>query len=101
VQGFELVKQLLGQAQPYRIVLGCRDTVSTKNALAALKYDACKHEVSVLPLELSDLKTVRSLASHALNHIGTARLDYLSMLPSSKEQTAQALMDQSGRSNIL
>jgi hypothetical protein len=68
---------LLAQTQPYRIILGCRDTATTKNALDAINFDGDKHQVSVLPLELSNLNTVRSFASLALEQIGTARLDYL------------------------
>ena len=75
--GFELVKQLLAQSQPYKFILGARDTKSVSASFAALDYDTNKHELSVFPLELSDLKGVRTFASQTLENLGRGKLDCL------------------------
>jgi NAD(P)-dependent dehydrogenase (short-subunit alcohol dehydrogenase family) len=75
--GFELVKQLLAQSQPYKFILGARDTKSVSASFAALNYDTNKHELSVFPLELSDLKGVRTFASQTLGNLGRGKLDCL------------------------
>ncbi|KAI0112086.1 hypothetical protein GGR51DRAFT_557266 [Nemania sp. FL0031] len=75
--GFEAVKQLLQQSQPYRFILGARDPRSTQAAYDGLKYDAATHSVSILPLELTDLKGVKSFAQQTLNKLGKDNLDIL------------------------
>ncbi|KAF3769779.1 NAD(P)-binding protein, partial [Cryphonectria parasitica EP155] len=75
--GFELVKQLLAQSNPYKFVLGARDTEGTKKAYDALKFDNAKHSLTVLPLELSSLENVKSFAQKALEKLGKDKLDYL------------------------
>ncbi|KUI56278.1 Retinol dehydrogenase 13 [Cytospora mali] len=75
--GFELVKQLLAQAEPYRFILGARDTETTKKAYDELKFDSATHSVTVLPLELSNLKDVKSFSQQTLQNLGQDKLDYL------------------------
>ncbi|KAJ7132315.1 hypothetical protein C8R44DRAFT_698749 [Mycena epipterygia] len=75
--GFELVKQLLAQAEPYKFILGARDTESTKKAYDELKFDSGKHSLTVLPLELSNLKSVKTFALQTLEELGHDKLDYL------------------------
>ncbi|GAB1316106.1 hypothetical protein MFIFM68171_06316 [Madurella fahalii] len=79
--GFELVKQLLGQAsQPYRFIVGARDVGRTQAAYDALQFDAARHSLTVLPLELSDLRSARDFAQQALQRLGRdadSELDYL------------------------
>ncbi|KUI65485.1 WW domain-containing oxidoreductase [Cytospora mali] len=75
--GFELVKQLLAQAEPYRFILGARDTETTKKAYDELKFDSATHSVTVLPLELSNLKGVKSFSQQTLQKLGQDKLDYL------------------------
>jgi len=75
--GFEVVKQLLAQAQPYKFILGARDTESTKKAYDELKFDSGKHSLTVLPLELTDLKGVKTFAQQTLEKLGHDKLDYL------------------------
>lgn len=77
MQGFELVKQLLAKPEPYRFILGARDTERTKKAYDDLKFDSATHSLTVLPLELSNLKTVKSFAQQTLEKLGRDRLDYL------------------------
>lgn len=77
VQGFELVKQLLNQSQPYKFILGARDTEGTARAFTDLQYDSTKHSLTVLPLELSNLKNVKSFAQLALEQLGKDKLDYV------------------------
>ncbi|KAJ8124268.1 hypothetical protein O1611_g9374 [Lasiodiplodia mahajangana] len=75
--GFEAVKQLLQQSQPYKFILGARDLKSTQAAYDGLKYDAATHSVSILPLELTDLRGVRSFAQQTLDKLGKDNLDIL------------------------
>ncbi|KAI0556030.1 hypothetical protein F4679DRAFT_520788 [Xylaria curta] len=75
--GFEAVKQLLQQTQPYRFILGARDPKATQAAYDNLKYDAAVHSVSILPLELADLKAVKSFAQQTLDKLGSHELDVL------------------------
>ncbi|RYC58780.1 hypothetical protein CHU98_g7429 [Xylaria longipes] len=75
--GFEAVKQLLQQAQPYRFILGARDLRSTRAAYDGLEYDAAMHSVSILPLELTDLRGVKSFAQQTLDKLGNDSLDIL------------------------
>ncbi|KKP06971.1 hypothetical protein THAR02_00951 [Trichoderma harzianum] len=76
--GFEAIKQLLlQQTQPYKVILGARNTKSTIAAFDALAYDRSGHAVTVLPLELSDVRTVKSFSQQALEKIGGDKIDYL------------------------
>ncbi|KAL6875079.1 hypothetical protein J3F83DRAFT_771362 [Trichoderma novae-zelandiae] len=76
--GFEAIKQLLlQQTQPYKVILGARNTQSTTAAFDALGYDRSGHAVTVLPLELSDVRTVKAFSQQVLEKIGGGRIDYL------------------------
>ncbi|KAK3303183.1 uncharacterized protein B0T15DRAFT_266062 [Chaetomium strumarium] len=81
--GFELVKQLLFQPSttPYRFILGARDVARTQAAYDALRYDSARHSLTVLPLELSDLRATRSFAQLTLQRLRdeghNGGLDYL------------------------
>ncbi|CAH0058479.1 unnamed protein product [Clonostachys solani] len=75
--GFEAIKQLLQQAQPYKVILGARNTEATENAYSSLSFDRSKHSLSVLPLELNNLKDVKSFARQALEKLGNDDIDYL------------------------
>jgi NAD(P)-dependent dehydrogenase (short-subunit alcohol dehydrogenase family) len=74
--GFEAIKQLLEQTQPYKIILGARNTSTTQTAFDGLKFDSA-NAVSVLPLDLSDLKGVKSFAEKTLEKLGQNKIDYL------------------------
>lgn len=76
-QGFEAIKQLLVQAQPYKFILGCRNTSTVQSAYDKLSYDSKTHSVTLLPLELSDLRTVKRFASQTLDKLGSDNLDVL------------------------
>ncbi|OIW22952.1 NAD(P)-binding protein [Coniochaeta ligniaria NRRL 30616] len=75
--GFEAIKQLLAQSQAYKVILGARDTARTQKAYDEVAYDRAKHSLAILPLELSDLKTVKSFAQQALEKLGQDKIDYL------------------------
>lgn len=75
--GFEAMKQLLEQAQPYKILLGARSTKITQDAYAGINFDFGKNAVNVFPLELSDLKGVKSFAEQTLAKLGKSKIDYL------------------------
>jgi NADP-dependent 3-hydroxy acid dehydrogenase YdfG len=77
VQGFEAIKQLLEQTQPYHFILGCRNTQRTQEAYDALKYDSKTHSLTLFPLELSDLKSVRNFAQQTLDKLGNDKVDIL------------------------
>ncbi|PHH72544.1 hypothetical protein CDD82_5924 [Ophiocordyceps australis] len=78
-QGFEAIKQLLQQPQPYRVILGARDTHTTNEAYKQLPFDRATHSVTVLPLQLADLSTVKTFACQALDQLGGHAIDYLIM----------------------
>ncbi|KAH6896667.1 hypothetical protein B0T10DRAFT_474878 [Thelonectria olida] len=74
--GFEAIKQLLEQTQPYKVILGARNTSATQTAYDGLKFDS-NNAVSVLPLDLADLKGVKSFAERTLEKLGQDKIDYL------------------------
>ncbi|KAH8786011.1 hypothetical protein F5883DRAFT_536674 [Diaporthe sp. PMI_573] len=75
--GFEAVKQLLGQTQAYKFILGARNVETTKAAYDKLQYDNSRHSLTILPLELTDLQTVKSFAHQTLRNLGQEPLDFL------------------------
>ncbi|KAF4549587.1 Short chain dehydrogenase-like protein 63 [Elsinoe fawcettii] len=75
--GFEAVRQLLQQSRPYRFILGARDTHTTQAAFSKLLYDSDLHSLSIIPLDLADLRSVKSFAHQALQSLGQAKLDIL------------------------
>jgi hypothetical protein len=46
-------------------------------AYDGLSYDSKTHSVTLLPLELADLRTVKKFASQTLEKLGSDKLDYL------------------------
>ncbi|KAH8174956.1 short chain dehydrogenase domain-containing protein [Sarocladium implicatum] len=75
--GLEAIKQLLQQPQPYRVILGARNIKATEEAYGGITYDKSAHNVSILPLELSNLRDVKRFASETLEKLGKERIDYL------------------------
>ncbi|KAI5918978.1 hypothetical protein F4810DRAFT_689628 [Camillea tinctor] len=75
--GFELVKQLLVQSQPYNFILGARNTKAAQTAYDGLKFDNTKHNVTILPVELDNMKTVKTFAQQILETLGKSKIDYL------------------------
>ncbi|KAK2595283.1 hypothetical protein QQS21_006998 [Conoideocrella luteorostrata] len=75
--GFEVLKQLLEQATAYNIILGARDTKTTSSAVEKLQYDRTANGVTVLPVDLADLKGVNSFAKQTLDKVGQGKIDYL------------------------
>ncbi|KAJ5771171.1 uncharacterized protein N7511_003222 [Penicillium nucicola] len=76
--GFEAIKQLLEQKeQSYNFILGARDTAGTQAAYDALNFNTAKHSVAILPLNLSDLRSVQSFAKQALSQLRQTKLDAL------------------------
>jgi NADP-dependent 3-hydroxy acid dehydrogenase YdfG len=75
--GFELIKQLLAQSQPYKFILGARDTKGVSASFSALNYDSKTHDLSIFPLELSDMKTVKTFAAQTLEKLGKGKVDCL------------------------
>ncbi|TQV92908.1 Short-chain dehydrogenase/reductase SDR [Cordyceps javanica] len=74
--GFEALKQLLAAPQPYRVVLGARNTSGMDESLRDTAFEST-NKVEVLPLDLADLKGTRTFAEAALQKIGDAKIDYL------------------------
>ncbi|KAM6527797.1 hypothetical protein FALCPG4_008838 [Fusarium falciforme] len=75
--GLEAIKQLLEQTQPYKVILGARNIQNTQKAYDALQYDRTANAVTILPLDLSDLKGVKSFAEKTLEKLGQGKIDYL------------------------
>lgn len=72
-----MVKQILGRTEPYKFILGARDPNKAKKEFEDLNYDRKTHSLTVLPLELSDLKGVKHFAQQTLEELGRNRIDYL------------------------
>ena len=75
--GFELIKQLLTQSQPHRIILGARNTTDVEVAFNAIEFDKAKHSLFIFPLDLSGLKGTRIFAEQTLQNLGNGRVDCL------------------------
>ncbi|KAK5995469.1 hypothetical protein PT974_03877 [Cladobotryum mycophilum] len=75
--GFDAIKLLLQQSQAYKVILGARNTERTIEAFNALQYDKAASSVTVLPLELSNLKDVKSFSQQVLDKVGQDKIDYL------------------------
>ncbi|KAF5014006.1 hypothetical protein FDECE_36 [Fusarium decemcellulare] len=75
--GLEAIKQLLEQTQPYKIILGARNIQNTQKAYDEMQYDRGANGVSILPLDLADLKGVKSFAEKTLEKLGQSKIDYL------------------------
>lgn len=74
------MRLLLQQSQqPYKVLLGARDTKTAISAIDAIDYDKSASAVTVLPLELSNLNTVKAFSSKVLEILGQDKLDYLYM----------------------
>ncbi|KAI0970955.1 hypothetical protein F4678DRAFT_435179 [Xylaria arbuscula] len=75
--GFEAIGQLLVQSQPYNFILGARDLKTTTAAYDAVKYDGSKHTLTILPLELNNMNSVKTFAQQTLEKLGSSPIDYL------------------------
>lgn len=75
--GLDAIRQLLQQSQPYRVILGARNTAATEKAYADISYDAAANPVTILPLELSNLSDVQKFAKETLAKLGQDKIDYL------------------------
>ena len=77
-----MIKNLLSQtSQPYNFILGARDVSRTQDAYRSAFPSSFKpHSLEILPLELSDLKTVKRFARQTLDKLGDdgdRMIDYL------------------------
>lgn len=68
---------MLSTAQQYNFILGARDVKAAAGAYGALNYDASKHKFTVLPLELNNMKAVKTFAQQTLDELGQNPIDYL------------------------
>ncbi|KAF2448892.1 NAD(P)-binding protein [Karstenula rhodostoma CBS 690.94] len=75
--GFEAIKQLLAQSQSYHFILGTRDLQRAEKDFGDLSYDRQKHSLTFLPLQLSDLRTVKTFATQTLEKLGSSKIDLL------------------------
>ncbi|KAK6068435.1 short-chain dehydrogenase [Seiridium cupressi] len=75
--GFEAVKQLLQQSQPYKFIIGARNLQTARAAFDKVEYDATTHSVSILPLDLADLGTVKPFAQRTLKTLEKDKVDIL------------------------
>ncbi|KFA67799.1 hypothetical protein S40285_04519 [Stachybotrys chlorohalonatus IBT 40285] len=75
--GFEAIKKLLGETQPYRFILGARNPKGAEDAFDGVKYNKSTHTLSVLPLELSSFKGVKTFAQQVQEKLGQDKLDIL------------------------
>ena len=74
--GFEVIKQLLNQSQPYRFIIGARNTPAAQSAFDGLAYDRAAHALDVLHLNNADLSSVKGFAQQTLEKLGQDKIDY-------------------------
>ncbi|KAI1434996.1 hypothetical protein GGR50DRAFT_359250 [Xylaria sp. CBS 124048] len=75
--GFEAAKQLLAQSQPYNFIIGARHFQETVDAFNGLNYDGRRHDVTILPLQLNDMLSVKEFACDVIRKLSSSRLDYV------------------------
>ncbi|TQS31745.1 hypothetical protein Golomagni_07970 [Golovinomyces magnicellulatus] len=75
--GLEVTKQLFQGAQPYRVIFGARDVPAATEAYKALDFDRDANPVTILPLNLTNLKQVKTFANEVLKKLGDTKVDYL------------------------
>ncbi|CAI7569111.1 unnamed protein product [Penicillium pancosmium] len=73
--GFEVIKQLLEKSDPYNFIIGARDIERTQAAFNEVKFDTSKHTISLVPLDLTDLRSIQLFAQNALTKLGPNKLD--------------------------
>lgn len=54
------------QQQRFNLILGARDVPGARAAFDALGYDTARHRLTVLPLELSDLRATQAFAARVV-----------------------------------
>ncbi|KAE9979227.1 hypothetical protein BLS_010043 [Venturia inaequalis] len=78
--GFEAIKQLLAKQEvSYKFILGVQNVITAQSAydtLPSLTFSE-KHSVKLLPIELTDLRTVKKFASQVLQTVGLNNIDIL------------------------
>ena len=79
---------MLEHTQAYKFILGARDTKTTKAAYDELKYDK-KHQLTILPLELLDLNSVKNFGKDALDVLAQDKLDFLFLNAARIKETAE------------
>jgi len=79
---------MLGQSQAYKFILGARDPKRAQAAYDELKYDK-KHRLIILPLELSDLQSVKTFGKDTLDMLAQDNLDYLFLNAAMIKETAE------------
>lgn len=77
MQGFEAIKLLLQESQPYNIILGARNVAATNSAFEAVQFDKKTHALTVLPLDLADARNVKPFAQQTLAKLGQTGINYL------------------------
>ncbi len=68
---------MLEQSQPYRVILGARNTKAAQEAYDGLSFDKAANPITILPLELNNLRNVQSFAKETLEKLGQDKIDYL------------------------
>ncbi|TLD35836.1 NAD(P)-binding protein [Venturia nashicola] len=76
--GFEAIKQLFVQPETtYNFILGVQNTTTAQSAYGDLPSPSLEHALTILPLELTDLRTVKKFASQVLQTLGSNNIDIL------------------------
>ncbi|KAE8360995.1 hypothetical protein BDV27DRAFT_167239 [Aspergillus caelatus] len=68
---------LLYRPEPYHFILGVGDTITTQTSYDCLDWDRNVYTVTVLPLDLSSLPSMQSLAENVRSRLGPHKLNYL------------------------
>lgn len=71
------MKQLLATPQPYRILLGARDVSGAQSSFEKVAHGSDSDQLTVFPLQLADLASVKKFAQQVLAQLGSSEIDYL------------------------
>lgn len=71
------MRQLLEQSRPHKFILGVRETRRAQKAYDELSWDRDRHILIILPLELTDMNSVKVFSQQGLQHLGESRIDFL------------------------
>lgn len=83
------------ESQPYNIILGARNVAATNTAFEAVKFDKKTHALTVLPLDMADVRNVKPFAQQTLAKLGQTGINYLLLNAAVIKNTEQPALNNS------
>lgn len=65
------------QKQPWNFILGVRNITQVQAAFDGLQYDTTKHNLTLLPLDLTYMRNIKPFVQQTLQKLGDTKIDYL------------------------